>query len=336
MIRFLLKGILRDRSRSLLPITVVSIGVMVTVAMYCWINGIMGEAVVMNANINNGHVKVTTRAYALEARQLPNDLALLGVDSLTKALRTTYPDMVWAPRIRFGALADFPDDSGETRAQGTVVGWALDLYSPESHEAVRFQLAQALVAGRLPAIKGEALISEDLANRFQINPGDQFTLLGTTMDGGMALKNFTVVGSVRFGVSALDRGAVITDLSDARAAFQMENGASEILGFFKDNRYDDSKAARIADAFNNGYTTTNDEFAPQMLSFKQQDGMGELLDISNAAGGIMTFVFILAMSVVLWNTGLIGGLRRFQEFGVRLALGKIKRIFIGPCSMRDY
>jgi putative ABC transport system permease protein len=31
------------------------------------------------------------------------------------------------------------------------------------------------------------------------------------------------------------------------------------------------------------------------------------------------------MSIVLWNTGLLGGLRRYSEFGVRLALGEEKK-----------
>jgi putative ABC transport system permease protein len=31
------------------------------------------------------------------------------------------------------------------------------------------------------------------------------------------------------------------------------------------------------------------------------------------------------MSVVLWNTGLLGGLRRYTEFGLRLAMGEEKR-----------
>ena len=30
------------------------------------------------------------------------------------------------------------------------------------------------------------------------------------------------------------------------------------------------------------------------------------------------------MSIVLWNTGLIGGLRRYGEFGIRLAVGEYK------------
>jgi putative ABC transport system permease protein len=40
--------------------------------------------------------------------------------------------------------------------------------------------------------------------------------------------------------------------------------------------------------------------------------------------GIIITIFIIAMSIVLWNTGLIGGLRRYGEVGVRLAIGEEK------------
>ncbi|MBN2355983.1 FtsX-like permease family protein, partial [candidate division KSB1 bacterium] len=41
----------------------------------------------------------------------------------------------------------------------------------------------------------------------------------------------------------------------------------------------------------------------------------------NAAGMIP---LIFAMSIVLWNAGLLGGLRRYGEIGVRLAIGEYK------------
>ena len=47
--------------------------------------------------------------------------------------------------------------------------------------------------------------------------------------------------------------------------------------------------------------------------------------MGDAFSGVFLFVFIIAMSLVLWNTGLIGGLRRYNEFGIRLALGESKR-----------
>ena len=36
----------------------------------------------------------------------------------------------------------------------------------------------------------------------------------------------------------------------------------------------------------------------------------------------MVFIFVLSMSLVLWNAGLLGGLRRYTEFGTRLAIGE--------------
>ncbi len=324
MIKFLLKGIIHDRSRSLLPVIVVSIGVMLTVVLYCWIYGIIGESIVMSANFNTGHLKVMTRAYANKPEQMPNDLAILEVGKLTQDLEKDAPDVDWVSRIRFGALMDFPDDKGETRAQGPIVGWAIDLLSPGSKEAERFNIEKSLVTGNIPSKSGEALITDDFAVKFKIRPGDKFTIFGTTMDGSMAFRNFMVAGTVRFGVTAIDKGAVITDITDAQAAFAMDDAAGEVLGFFKDGKYDMEKAASIAKQFNSKYATSKDVYAPTMLTLRDQEGMAEMLDYVNAAGVIMIFVFLLAMSLVLWNAGLLGGLRRYNEFGIRLALGESK------------
>ena len=46
--------------------------------------------------------------------------------------------------------------------------------------------------------------------------------------------------------------------------------------------------------------------------------------IENLSAFIM-LIFIFAMSIVLWNAGLISGLRRYGEFGLRLAIGENKR-----------
>jgi putative ABC transport system permease protein len=324
MIKFLLKGILHDRSRSLLPVVVISIGVMLTVTMYCWLTGIMGESIVMNANFNTGHLKVMTRAYQKDAEQMPNDLAILGVNKQVEKLKTDYPDVDWVKRIRFGGLIDFPDANGITRAQGPAVGWAIDLLSPYSKERERFNLEKSLVTGRLPAKPGEALISDLFAVKFHIKSGDIFTLFGTTMDGGMVFNNLKVVGTIRFGTAALDRGAIIIDIFDAQLALRMDDAAGELLGFFNSGKYDNDRATIIASSFNEKYKTVHDEFTPVMVSLREQSGMAEFIDYLNTVSDMMIFVFVLAMSIVLWNAGLLGGLRRYNEFGIRLALGEDK------------
>lgn len=324
MIKFLFKGILRDRSRSLLPIIVISLGVFLTVFMSGWMKGIFSDMIDMNANYTTGHVKIMTRSYAENENQLPNDLALMDVEELMENLNSDYPDMEWVKRISFGGLLDVPDENGETRAQGPAAGKAIDLLSPNSNEADRMNIKKSLVKGNIPTKSGEAIISDDFAERFGVNIGDDVTIFGSTMNGSMMFRTFEVSGTINFGISMLDRGAIIVDIADAQMALDMEDATSEILGYFKEGGYDDLKADTVKATFAKAYSDANDEFSPQMFKLRDQNGLENLLQRAETMTSIMVFIFIVAMSIVLWNTGLLGGLRRYSEYGVRLALGEEK------------
>jgi putative ABC transport system permease protein len=324
MIRFLIKGLIRDRARSLLPFATVLIGSMLTVIGYGWIQGVMGGMIESSASFESGHVKVMSRAYAAEADQIPNDLAYMGVAALLAEVRRDYPELEWTPRIKFGGLIDIPDEKGETRAQGPAAGMAIDLRSPESPERRLLKLEKAVVRGRLPVKPGEIVVSDAFATRLGIGLGGTATLIGATMYGGMAIHNFTVAGTVRFGITALDRGAVIADIADIQDALDMEDSAGEVVGFFRDGFYRDKEAVAVADAFNAGHKGETGDFAPVMVPLRGQSGLGQMIDLVNSIYSLMFVVFILVMSIVLWNAGLMGSLRRYGEFGIRLALGEDK------------
>jgi putative ABC transport system permease protein len=52
--------------------------------------------------------------------------------------------------------------------------------------------------------------------------------------------------------------------------------------------------------------------------------MALYVDMSKSMSLIVTLIFMLAMSLVLWNAGLLGALRRYGEVGLRLAIGEEK------------
>jgi len=324
MIRFLIKGLLRDRSRSLFPVLMVSAGAFLTVFLYSFMKGTMDDLVNSNAKFDTGHVKIMTQAYEELADQIPNDLALLKVDSLLEQLRSSEEKMVWTPRIRFGGLLDIPDAQGETRAQGPVMGLGVDLLSSESPEIDILNLKNALVRGRLPQKENEILISEGFAQKLGVEIGEGATLIGSTMNGAMAIYNFKVSGTVRFGITAMDRGAIIADIKDVQYALDMEDGAGEIVGYSENMLYDDDTMLALTERFNDKFLRDDDEFSPLMLSLSQQRGLREYLDLVDVFGGIIVFIFVVVMSIVLWNSGLINGLRRYGEIGVRLAMGEPK------------
>lgn len=325
MIRFLIKGLLRDKSRSRLPIIVVAIGVMLTVFMHAYINGIMGDTIEMNARFSNGHMKVTTRAYAEEMDQIPNDLAILEAGQLVKQLKEQFPGVSWASRIKFGGLIDAPDANGETKAQGPAMGIGIDLLNPASEEPARLNLGKSLVRGQMPRQQGEILISDHFASKLGVEIGDPVTLLGSTMEGGMSMYNFTIAGTLSFGVDAMDRGTIIADLVDVGQALQMEGAAGEVLGFLPDGFYHHEEAVKMADSFNSKYAESQDEYAPMMLALGQQENMAFYVEMTEVWSYYISLIFIIAMSLVLWNAGLLGGLRRYGEVGIRLAMGEEKR-----------
>ena len=332
MISFLLKGLLRDRSRSLFPLLTVLGGVVLTVFLHAWINGAVSSLIQSTANYSTGHVRVMTKAYAKEANQIPNDLALLGIDTLMSALRRNYPDLLWTPRIKFGGLLDIPDEKGETRTQTPVSGLAVNLFAADSPEKTILNFREAIVRGHVPQKQGEILIGEELAQKLRVQPGDTATLISSTMYGSMSITNFVIAGTVRFGIAAMDKGMVIADIADAQQALDMQRGAGEILGFFADDLYHEDRANNVTDDFNFRHKLTSVDtstreavFAPIMGTLRSQSGLDDYLELVGQFSRIIIGVFVVAMSVVLWNAGLTGSLRRYGEIGIRLAVGEDKR-----------
>ena len=60
MISFIIKGILRNRSRSLFPILIVAAGTMLTVFFYSYMQGGKNNFIETSARYQTGHLKVMT------------------------------------------------------------------------------------------------------------------------------------------------------------------------------------------------------------------------------------------------------------------------------------
>lgn len=323
MIKFLITGLLRDRSRSLVPVLIVTIGVALTVFLHAYINGFMGDTIEMNARFSSGHMKVTTKALAQNPELPSPELALTDVKSLITSLKYRWPGTEWAARINFGAMIDVPDSDGNTRAQGIVAGLALEGIGPGQDETQRLGLEKALTDGKLPVNPSEALLSHTLAQRLGIKPGERFTLIGSDAFGSMTMANFVLSGTIRFGTEALDRGMVLCQLADVQHWLQMEDAASEVLGFLPEGFYDDKGALLIVKSFSSEQDA-GDEYSPFMQALSQQGTMGQYVKLTGTWSFLISLIFVLAMSLVLWNAGLLAGLRRYGEMGLRLAIGEEK------------
>jgi putative ABC transport system permease protein len=198
------------------------------------------------------------------------------------------------------------------------------LLSPDSKEADRMNITNSIVRGKLPAQAGEVLLSEHFARKLEAEIGEAVTLISTDMNGSMIMYNFIVSGTVSFGVEMMDRGSVIADIEDVRAALNMPDAAGEILGYFGEGFYENERAVAMSNAYNAKNALSEDEFSPVMKSLSQQGSMGTYVQMAEVWSLYISLIFIFAMSLVLWNAGLLGGLRRYGEIGIRLAMGEEK------------
>ena len=324
MIKFLAKGLVRDKTRSLFPTIIITVTVAIVIFALGFMRGMLNSVFLDTAVIISGYEKVVTRAYKKEMQMLPLDLALMDIEEIISGLNRDHPDYFWSPRINFGGLIDIPDENKETRSQSPIMAIGIDFFSNKSRQTELWKLDQIIVDGRPPRSPNDILISSKLAKKLEVSTEQEATFIGSTMDNAFTTYNFNISGIFNLNKGQTDKQMILLDISGAQDALDMNGVATEILGFTNDLFYNDEDAIEIRSSFNENNRESSDIFAPIMIALRDTNQMGTMVDFSNAALAVIGGIFLVIVMIVLWNMGLMNGLRRYGEIGLRLAMGESK------------
>lgn len=324
MIKFLAKGLVRDKTRSLFPTIIITVTVAIVIFALGFMRGMLNSVFLDTAVIISGYEKVVTRAYKKEMQMLPLDLALMDIEEMISGLNRDHPDYFWSPRINFGGLIDIPDENKETRSQSPIMAIGIDFFSNKSRQTELWKLDQIIVDGLPPRSPNDILISSKLAKKLEVSTGQEATFIGSTMDNAFTTYNFNISGIFNLNKGQTDKQMILLDISGAQEALDMNGAATEILGFTNDLFYNDEDAIEIRSSFNENNRDSSDIFAPIMIALRDTNQMGTMVDFSNAALAVIGGIFLVIVMIVLWNMGLMNGLRRYGEIGLRLAMGESK------------
>ena len=324
MIKFLAKGLIRDKTRSLFPTIIITITVAIVIFALGFMRGMLNNVFLDTAVIMSGYEKVVTRAYKKEMQMLPLDLALMDFEKMISDLNRDHPNYFWSPRINFGGLIDIPDENKETRSQSPIMAIGIDFFSNKSRQTELWKLDQIIVDGLPPRSPNDILISSKLAKKLEVSTGQEATFIGSTMDNAFTTYNFNISGIFNLNKGQTDKQMILLDISGAQEALDMNRAATEILGFTNDLFYNDEDAIKIRSSFNENNRSSSDIFAPIMIALRDTNQMGTMVDFSNAALAVIGGIFLVIVMIVLWNMGLMNGLRRYGEIGLRLAMGESK------------
>lgn len=344
MIRWILQGILRDKTRSLFPFLVVMAGVSLVIFFLGFMEGVFMGMIDFTAHLDTGHLRLVNKPFYDEEHLNPMDRALAAQKITGRWLEeNTDPEIQWSPRIRWGALMDVPDENGETESQTPVTGIALDLLSADSSELDRLDLQQSLTQGRLPKGPKEMVVGYQLADTLGIELGQPVTLLGQSFDGGMAADNYTVVGFIRFGIFAMDKKMALIDLADAQDSFYMQDMVTDWLGFLPAHvsytdypKLKDAIRSRLADLKKHPPEDWAKDDDPIVLSILDQRNMAQMARTFGVVKKVIVGIFVFLMTLVLWNAGLQNGMHRYGEMGLRLAMGETHAALVASLAMEAF
>jgi putative ABC transport system permease protein len=344
VIRWLLKGIWRDKTRSLFPFLVITVGVTLLIYLLGFMEGMFAGMIDITAHLDTGHLRFVNKPFYDEEHLNPLDRSLAGQkETLQWLQKNGDPRIEWSPRIRWGAIMDVPDEKGETKSQTPVIGMAIEMLNKNSAERKRLNLEKSVIAGVIPTHAREMLVGYKLAEALGLSLGDRVTLLGQNFDGGMATDNYRVVGFVKFGLAAMDKKMAFIDLTDAQQTFYMEDMVTDFLGFLPMNvgynQYDQLKQNimdRLPALKENppGEWASDDD--PIILSILDQRNMRVLAENFELVDDVVIGVFAFLMVLVLWNAGLLNGVHRYGEMGLLLALGETHKKLIGLMALEAF
>ena len=337
--RIALRNVARNKRRSLLSGSAITVATLSVVLMFSVLSGMVGDTVATTLTYDSGHARVRHAEYGRYETLNPVHLAVTDAGTVVERLQELPQVTGVLPRVRFaGAIyredrnhgafglgLDFareievardrmPQRSGTSAAGATLEefarAWQLDVHG-----------------GSLPrAGERELLISAALAEELGLAPGDKLTILTRTALLSTQAWTFTVSGVIGFPIGGM-RGLLLAPLDVVQRFLKLNavDGVTEILLYTGSEEEVPALAAALAGALQDrdpglavqAWTETNPMFSMLQLATR-------IYDI------IALFFFLLATTVIV-NTTMMVVFERMKEIGTIAALGmtgsQISRLF---------
>lgn len=199
------------------------------------------------------------------------------------------------------------ESSSEKSLGGMVIG--VDFSAERNY----LDVYENVVAGKVPAEPGQALIGSAMARNLGAQIGDELIVLGSGKQGAVAAAIFVIAGIVETGQVELDRSLVLAPFDELADALDLEDEAHMLVLMVDDLSELTATASSVADLLPEALTVqTWQQLMPMIEQSIELDRAGAVLFYS-------LLLILVAFAVV--NTFVMVLFERTREFGLFMALG---------------
>ena len=308
----------RNRRRSFFSALAVGGGLALLILMASVVEGEMGGALENTIRLQSGHIQIRAASYDENKSSLKWEDLVANPDEIAATIAQYDQVKAATPRLYASGFLS----SGTQSAGARITG--IDPLS-----AANDPYREGLIDGEYlnPDDRDAVLIGKPMAEKLDLQVGDNVGLSLNTADGNVQEQNFIVKGVYTTNTYGFDSATVFLPLAKAQAMTQTEKHASTVFVLLKDTDQ--------TEVFAPALTVSSDL---QVKTWKELNTL--FVEWETLAQSYIGFLYliILAISVsVIINTLIMSVYERTREIGILSAIGmrgaRIMMLFLTESSL---
>jgi putative ABC transport system permease protein len=317
ILKMAFRNIGRNKRRTILSASAISIAIMLVVIMRGFIGGLSDSMFDSLTKIETGHIKIENTKYYEKEDMMPleytvNGFKGEGYEKMLPILKSVKGVKTIIPRIKFGVLLSFGGKSV------SVMGIGVD----PVEESTITPYDKLMVKGEYLKTDNNAksiIIGSGLADKLGIKLGEKLTIVSRTAFDSLKGMTFTVMGIFKYGISTLDEKLFYIPIGSAGRLLEMSDGVSELIIMVDKPENAEKIASDIKDKLQKQEGESN---APHyaVIPWQKQEGFS-LIKTGQKIYSYIYLGFLILASTVIINTTMMVIFERTREIGTISALG---------------
>src|SRR5574342_75004 len=308
----------RNRRRSFFSALAVGGGLTLLILMSSVVAGEMGTAIESAIKLQTGHIQIRAATYDENKSSLKWEDLVPNPEEIATRIAALSQVKAATPRLYASGFLS----SGTQSAGAKITG--IDPLSPASDP-----YREGIISGQYlsPGDRDAVLIGRPMAEKLNLQVGDNVGLSLNTADGNVQEQTFIVKGIYTTNTFGFDSATVFLPLAKAQAMTQTEKHASTVFVLLNDTALTDTVAPALKVSSN-----------LQVKTWKDLNTL--FLEWETLAQSYIGFLYIIILAIsvsVISNTLSMSVYERTREIGILSAIGmrgsRIMMLFLAESSL---